>query len=122
MNNGETTMSTELFCRLPDSASTMRKWNGDDRTDRPWPKQWRDRKITEDMLSIRLTWADAEGENRRLVGCFLLNMGELERLGYVEPNLKGGGQRILCFVHEEDRGIYIAARPGSSKRLLIGIY
>jgi hypothetical protein len=74
------------------------------------------------MLSIRLTWADAEGENRRLVGCFLLNMRELERLGYVEPNLKTGGQRILCFVHEEDRGIYIAARPGSSKKLLIGIY
>jgi hypothetical protein len=27
-----------------------------------------------------------------------------------------------AFVHEEDRGIYIAARPGSSKKLLIGIY
>ena len=51
-----------------------------------------------------------------------LNMGELERLGYVEPNLKAGGQRILCFVHEEDRGINIAARQGSSKKLLIGIY
>jgi hypothetical protein len=61
----------------------MRKWNGDDRTDRAWPKQWRDRTISGDMLSIRLTWADAEGENRRLVGCFLLNMRELERLGYV---------------------------------------
>ncbi len=115
-------MSTELFCRLPDSASTMREWNGDDRTDRRWPKQWRDEKITDDMLSIKLTWADAERANRRLVGCFLLNMRELERLEYVEPNPKANGQRILCFVHEEDRGIYIATSPGSNMKLLIGIY
>lgn len=111
---------TALFCRLPDSASTTREWNGDDRTDRRWPRQWRDAKVHEERLTIRLTWADGGKKNRHLIGCFLLNMPQLERLGYVEPAAEG--LRTLCFIHQENGGIYIAPHPGSDEKLLVGIY
>jgi hypothetical protein len=65
-------------------------------------------RLSESPLDLRLTWTLGAGHQRRLIGCYRLNLQNLLRDGYVREDREPGTVR-LRFVRE-DNGIFVRVR------------
>ena len=108
---------TTYFCRRINAIDLLPgflEWTGNDDSQRnhngaiPFQDSSKD---------IRLSWKPAKNATPRLIGCYRLQLRDLQKAGYIRPDSKPGHVR-LRFVHNESGRIQIQVNQSGPALLL----